>query len=266
MKENKQKIYIATFSEDAVAVSAEYGFGLELNDICISEYLDAEKVDETINTMEKELSDAGITDRSEVIMHGPFTEIIPASIDHRAVDFGLARLEEAYAVCKRMGINRMVVHSGYMPLLYFKEWHLEKSLYFWKKFMTDKPGEFQLYIENVFEDEPVMMKALIDGLNDARIGVCLDVGHAHAMSGADYPVAEWIRLLGQRIAHLHLHNNDGTADKHGELIDGTLNMEEILSLVSNYCGGDVTMTIESRKCRKSAVWLAELCNARTQDL
>ena len=125
----KDKICIATFSENAAAVIDKYGLGIELNDICISEALDAEQEENTISAMKKEISDS---QAKTVIMHGPFTEIIPASIDHRAVELGLTRLEEAYSMCRRLGVNRMVVHSGYQPLLYFKEWHHEKSLYFWK--------------------------------------------------------------------------------------------------------------------------------------
>ena len=72
----------------------------------------------------------------------------------------------------------MVVHTGYEPLMYFKEWHLQRSVEFWRTYMEDK-GDFQIYIENVFDDEPLMMKNLIDALDDPRIKVCMDVGHAN---------------------------------------------------------------------------------------
>ena len=89
----KDKICIATFSENAVEVIARYGLGIELNDICISEALDADQEENTIRAMRKEISDS---QAKNVIMHGPFTEIIPASIDHRAVELGLTRINEAY--------------------------------------------------------------------------------------------------------------------------------------------------------------------------
>lgn len=250
----KDRLYIATFSDGAAEVIRKYGLGIELNDTCISESLDRDKVENTIENMSKEIDRAGA---SRVMLHGPFTEIIPASIDHRAVSFGLERLEEAYQVCRRMGINRMVVHSGYMPLLYFKEWHQEKSVQFWKTFMSDKPKDFHIHIENVFEDEPVMMKVLAEALSDPRIDLCLDVGHANAVTQRQYDIPGWIEILGPLIGHFHLHNNDGTGDTHNDVHRGAMDMEKVLAAIEKYCRDDVTMTIESRTCAESAAWLLD---------
>ena len=250
----REQIYIATFSENAIDVIRNNGFNIELNDLCISENLDPEKVRETMSEMKQEIADAGA---ERAIIHGPFTEIIPASIDHRAVDLGLTRLNEAHAVAEKLRIKKMVVHSGHMPLLYFKEWHKEKSLYFWQEFMKDKPEDFVIYIENVFEDEPLMMKEIIEELNDSRIQICLDVGHANAVTCEDFDIHDWIRILGPMIGHFHLHNNDGKEDLHGPLDRGTMDMIAVLDSIKTYCRPDVTMTIESRTCASSAAWIIQ---------
>lgn len=250
----KEKIYLATFSENAVEVARENGVNLELNDICISEMLDPERREETLSIMRKELEDCGSQD---AILHGPFTEIIPSSIDHRAVEFGMKRIEEAYEVAEALGIKRMVVHTGYVPLMYYKNWHLDRSVEFWSRFMKDKPEDFQLFIENVFDDEPLMIRDLIDGLNDPRIRVCLDVGHAHVVTLPEYDVYQWIEILGRRIGHFHLHNNDGSDDLHRDLTDGTLDMKKVLETVKTHCTEDVTFTIESRTCAENVKWLIE---------
>ena len=146
----RDRIYIATFSENAAAVAAAHGFGIEVNDFCISENLDGDKVEGSLQAACGQLSRAGIAAAdfgTRAIFHGPFTEIIPASIDHRVVSLGMERLQEAYWAAERMGIRRMVVHTGYVPLLYFKEWHHEKSLDFWRRYMDGKPRDFRLYIE-----------------------------------------------------------------------------------------------------------------------
>lgn len=250
----KEKIYLATFSENAVEVARENGVNIELNDICISENLDPSRREETLQIMRKELEDCGSQD---TILHGPFTEIIPSAIDHRAVDMGLARLEEAYQAAEALGIKRMVVHTGFIPLMYHKVWHLERSIAFWNRFMADKPADFQLFIENVFDDEPQMIADLIDGLHDPRIRVCLDVGHANAVTLPEYDVYQWIELLGSRIGHFHLHNNDGKDDLHSDLNEGTLDMKKVLYYIRTYCTADVTVTIESRTCAENVKWLLE---------
>lgn len=251
---DKNRIYIATFSEHAAETAAKYGVNLELNDTCISMRLDPEHMDVTLRSMEKELTKAG---SRNAIVHGPFTEIIPSAIDHRAVEFGLERLEEAFEATRAMGLNRMVVHTGYIPLMYHKSWHLEKSIEFWKRFMEGKPADFQIYIENVFDDEPNMMADLIDGLDDPRIRMCLDVGHAHVFTECGYDVYQWIEILGKRIGHFHMHNNDGTADTHQSMEHGTLNMARVMETIKKYCTDDVTFTIESRKSEENVVWLLE---------
>lgn len=250
----KEKIYLATFSENAPGIAREHCVNLELNDLCISENLDPERIEATLDMMRQEMKDAGSFD---AIIHGPFTEIIPSAIDHRAVDLGLQRIEEAYAVAKALGINRMVVHTGYIPLMYHKSWHLERSIEFWSRFMKDKPADFQLFIENVFDDEPMMIADLIDSLDDPRIRVCLDVGHAHVVTVPEYDVYQWIEVLGQRIGHFHIHNNDGKADTHQDLTDGTLDMKRVMDAIRTYCTEDVTITIESRTCAENVKWLLE---------
>lgn len=247
------RVYIATFSINAVEEAKKHGVNLELNDICISENLDPGSFDTTVETMRREVARAGAKD---AIMHGPFTEIIPAGIDHRFVELGMDRLNEAYEACRVMGINRMVVHTGYEPLMYFKEWHLKRSVEFWRSYMKDK-GDFHIYIENVFDDEPDMMKNLVDSLDDPRIKLCLDVGHANAVTKPEYDVYKWIEILGTRIGHFHLHNNDGSDDEHRPLLDGSLDMGRILDCVEEYCDPDVTFTIESRQCDDCIEWLKE---------
>lgn len=254
----RDRIYIATFSENAAAVAGDHGFGIEVNDFCVSENLDEDKVEESLQAACGQLKRAGIAAPdfgARAIFHGPFTEIIPASIDHRIVSLGMERLQEAYRAAERMGISRMVVHTGYVPLLYFKEWHHEKSLDFWRRYMDDKPRDFRLYIENVFEDEPLMMRRLIEELDDSRIRACLDIGHANAMTCSSYTVLDWIKVLGPLIGHFHLHNNDGSSDQHADLDRGSMDMDRIFDAIEACCSPDVTMTIESRACQASAQWL-----------
>jgi len=55
-------------------------------------------------------------------------------------------------------------------------------------------------------ETPAEIDRLVAGSDPARIGVCLDVGH-HIVGGGD-PV-EALRLLGDRVRHVHLKDVDG---------------------------------------------------------
>lgn len=250
----RNKIYIATFSKNAISVIKKNQLNIELNHICISENLDVDKIKNTIQDMETDIKESGCKD---VILHGPFTEICPGSIDQRAVNLGYDRLNEAYDVAMRLGISKMVVHSGYLPLIYYREWHLEKSVIFWRKFMSDKSSDFNIYIENVFEDDPSMMKELFDDLNDPRIHIALDIGHANVMTKKDISVYDWIKILGKSIGHFHIHNNNGHNDLHSAIDNGNIDMKKIFEAIDEYCSKNVTITIESSDCESSVKWLSE---------
>ena len=253
-------IYVATYSQNAVEVIKDNGLGIELNDTCYSAMLDKDIREKTVQTMKQEIRDSGAVN---VLVHGPFTEIVPASIDHRAVDMGIERLNEAYEICSTIGVKKMIVHSGYMPPLYVKEWHNDRSVEFWNRFMEDKPDDFEIAIENVLEDEPVMMKNLIDRLPDPRISLCLDIGHANWSGNSDYSIDDWIKILGHDLTHFHFHNNDGKSDQHNPINEGSMDIKKVLESISKYCDNDVTITIESRVCRESAEWLKDYVYNKT---
>lgn len=248
---DKDRIFIATFSENSRVQAQRYGFGLELNHLCISENLNEENRRNTIEEMAE--AQAG---RCSVV-HGPFTELIPCAIDERARDLAMSRHLESVDICKRLGVNRLVLHSGWIPSMYFPSWQVDKSVRYWKE-LADKAGideDFTICIENVFEPGPDTLIEIIDRVQDPRIWICLDVGHANAVT-TDGRVEEWIEKMGERIAHFHLHNNDGTGDSHGELTEGNMDMERILKLAERHSPA-ATYTIESRKCEKSASWISE---------
>ena len=139
----KERFYAATVGKDAAEVIESYKTGVELDCFCWSVRLEEkDAIDEALGYMK-------LTNRH--ILHGPFTELYPAAIDPEAVDLAYKRLEQAYDISRRLGIDRMVVHSGYLPFIYFKEWHIEKSAQFWNNFMRNKDENFKIYIENVLE-------------------------------------------------------------------------------------------------------------------
>lgn len=244
----KDKIYIATFSEGAKEAAERYGFGLELDHLCISENLNEENREKITEEMTK--AAAG----RRIIVHGPFTELIPCAIDERARELAMKRHMESVEICRELGVRKLILHSGWIPSMYFPSWQVEKSVEYWKELVVKAGKDFTICVENVFEAEPDTLIEIIDGAGDPRLKICLDVGHANAVKTTG-TVEEWIEKMGERIGHFHLHNNDGGSDSHGELTDGALDMEKILRLAEKRCP-DATYTIESRTCEKSAAWMA----------
>lgn len=252
----KRDLFLATFSDKAADVIKKYGIGIEFNHFCISTTLNDERIDRTIAAMEKEARNCGCEDPAKRFVHGPFTEIIPMAIDPMFVETALKRYNQTYEGCRRLGVNRMVVHTGWIPEMYFPVWHVKKSTEFWKRFMEDKPEDFHLYIENVFDPDPNPLVEIMEKLSDPRIRICLDVGHAHCVS-KDFDIFDWIRIQGPYIGHFHLHNNDGTGDQHNPVMDGTMDMEAVIAAIDEHVDPAATFTVESRVCDSSIAWLLE---------
>lgn len=250
----KDKLYIATFQNNAIEVAKKYGLGIEYNHPCISKDLDSENREHLLGTMSRDFEESGA---KAAVLHGPFTEIIPAGIDYRIREAGRQRLEEAYALCRALDVKKMIVHNGWIPFMYFKEWQAEKGAEFWQDFMKDKPDDFSICVENILEDEPYMMKAMMENITDERIKLCLDTGHANAVTSKDIPVEKWIEVLGPYIGHFHLHNNDGDGDSHGAFDKGSLDMMSIFKVIEENCNKDITYTIEARECEACVKWLID---------
>ncbi|MBR3260386.1 MAG: hypothetical protein IKF95_03460 [Firmicutes bacterium] len=151
MRNIKDKLYVATFCEKYREAIKDYNVGMEINHTCISHLLDEEgnKREKLIGNIDRDIK---ASEPTHVMIHGPFTEIIPAAIDHRFRELGMKRVNQAYDVAAHFGLKKMVVHTGWMPFMYFKSYQAEKGAEFWQEFMADKPSDFILAVENVLDD------------------------------------------------------------------------------------------------------------------
>ena len=243
----RTRFYTATVGKNPEQVIARYNTGIEIDNFCQSILLDDPNEPDRAREIMK------LSDRH--ILHGPFTELHPAAIDPKARNLASYRLNQAYDVCRRLGISRMVVHSGYVPFVFFKSWQKEQSVKFWNEYMDDKPDDFNIFIENVLEDEPYMMLEMIENMDDKRVRLCLDTGHANVAGSPD--IRKWFEVLGKHIGAIHLHNNNGMADEHNPPDKGNMNMAKVMEYIDSYCDSDTTVTIEAYELEDSFAWLAE---------
>lgn len=246
----RERLYVSTIASDATEIAEHYGIGIEIDEFCTASNMEGEKFEFNDHIVRKKMASA-----HRHILHGPFNELFPAAIDPEARALAYKRFEQTYGLAKRYGISRVVLHSGYVPYVYFKSWFLEQSTEFWKTFMSDKPRDFHIMIENVLEDEPYTLARLIEAIGDERVRACLDVGHANCSSTLE--LTEWIRTLGPWLSHVHIHNNYKAYDNHNTLGVGDINMNAVLDGLRHCASEDVTFAIENLECAGSLVWLAE---------
>ncbi len=246
----RDRLYLSTVAEDAAPVAEEYKLGLELAEFCTASNMDTD-----YNKWDSIARDK-MKSTNRYILHAPFNELFPAAIDPLALDLARRRYKQAYALAESYHIKRIVVHSGYVPFVYFKEYFAQRSVSFWQEYLSDKPRDFNVVIENVLEDSPDALIDIVKGVNDPRLRLCLDLGHAN-ITKAGMTVEEWTKAALPYLGHVHLHNNDGWPDSHGAPDMGEMDMKAILHLITEGAP-EATLTLEIRdSCRSSVEWLIE---------
>lgn len=239
----KERLFLSTIADDAVQTAREFGLGVELAQFCL-----AENMDKTPPDVQKSLDAALEVPRR--VLHAPFAELCPAAIDPLVREVAKRRFLQAAALAKRYGAEKMVVHSGFIPLVYYPEWFAPQSAAFWREFLNDVDG-LTLCVENVMETSPDALRQIAEQVNDPRLRICFDVGHAFCQSGE---LAPWLDALAPYSSHVHLHNNHGTFDEHLGLPDGTLDMAAVIRQLEALAP-QATYTLEVRSARASVEWL-----------
>ncbi len=238
-------LYLSTIDPNAGNLAREAGLGIELAEFCTAENIDT-FFPRTDAAVRREI--AGIGRR---ILHGPFNELFPCAIDPLARKLAAHRYGQALALAAEYGAKKIVLHGGFSPRLYYPCWYVEQSILFWSAFLENHPGEYEICLENVMEESPDSLLSIVRGVDDPRLRLCLDVGHANAYS--QLSPREWMNRWGGALSHLHLHNNDGSADTHSALNQGTIPMVEV---IANIPAG-VTATLELPEIGDAVSWLKE---------
>ena len=243
----KKKLYLSGIDGRAAQLARENGLGYEIADFCYAPVLE-----DPVRRAEVRAQMAGI---GRFWLHAPFAELSPCAIDPRVREVVMLRFRQTVQAALALGIRRIVVHSGYIPLVYFPEWFTARSVEFWREFLRDAPDGLCLALENVMEPGPDMLVQIAAGVDDPRFGLCLDVGHANTRV-SETPPLDWIAPMAPWLRHVHLHNNAGHNDLHDPLGQGTLAMEQVLDTVLTLCPA-ATFTLENQDCGPSLDWLRQ---------
>lgn len=241
----RKNLFLSTIDPNAGRIARENGLGLEIAEFCTAFNIDNEfaAVDASVR---RELT--GIF---HCVYHGPFNELFPCAIDPKARELAAYRFRQALELAEGYGAEKVIFHGAYNPYLYFDCWFTEQSAAFWKEFLSDYRGNLTICLENVLEPEPGLLLDIVRAVDDPRLRLCLDMGHVNAY--ARVPAMEWIRAWGPYLSHAHIHNNDGSADTHSALNQGSLPMEELL----NSLGDNTTVTLELPHIGNAIPWLKE---------
>ncbi len=207
----------------------------------------------------RRLADAGLP----CAVHLPFFDLHPGSFNDAVLAASRDTLRRAAELAALYGPRHMVGHAAFDHSQHntaFDAW-LERACGTWTAVLDvcDAP----VRIENTHERDPEPVAALVDALArqyGERAGICFDAGHwhsfAHGVQRRD--LRRWLDAFAPRLAHLHLHDNDGSDDQHLGLGTGSIPLDDLFGgLIAR--GLHPTATLEPHDEASFAVsraWLA----------
>lgn len=221
--------------DKCIQLSKKYNFGFEYNEFfnpCLLD--DKQKLNEVINTY-KQLN------RSNDYMHGVFLDICLNSYDQLIKEVSEKRVLQSLEIAKQLNLKGVTFHTNYINWMtninsYCDKWINDNAM-FYKKVAKLYP-DINIYIENMFDDSPYLLKKLIEEINLDNVKVCLDFAHAFI---SKTNINEWVNELKPYIGHIHINDNNGQEDSHLKLGEGNINYKQLFNIIKDL---DVSVLIE----------------------
>jgi len=222
-----------------VHVNVPYSMLLQRRDYAIGNhihpeiYFSAEDLDTCCEKDARGLADALRENNLEVTFHGPFMDLSPGGMDRRIKEVTLDRISKTLELARFFRPKMIVFHPGYEKWKFDgneRIW-LESSLETWKP-LVEKAERMKLTLalENVFEETPDTLKALLDEIGSPCLRFCFDTGHHNVFGTRPLPI--WLESLGKHLGEVHLHDNHQATDQHLPLGEGTFPFDQFFNLLS----------------------------------
>ncbi len=193
--------------------------------------------------IEKKLAEALESRPLEIQVHAPLSDINIAGGNPFMRESALNEIIKAIESAGRLGVKIMTIHPGFKtPLLRdpprVRE-ETKKSLEILEKHALD--NGIILALENMPDTFITVGKRpedIVEMTEGLEIKWCFDAGHANT-TGTMEAFLEHRRMFG----NVHLHDNDGKADLHLPLGEGTIDWDRLLNALGGY-GGNLVLEMD----------------------
>jgi sugar phosphate isomerase/epimerase len=179
--------------------------------------------------------------RPNLTFHAPFVDLHPGSEDPDERQYATRRISDAILLASDFGASLVVMHSGWPPPAAKKygnwdNWDFITEHIIEMSRIAESAG-IVLAVENVYEDNPDVLKYIAESIKSDNLKLCLDTGHANVKSKVS--LDEWVRTYGDRLAYIHLHDNNGKKDRHLAVGQGKIDFAPFFRELrkSEYSGG-----------------------------
>jgi len=213
-----------------------------------------EIVDEGLHRLSKRrtriLNDLAASYSIEYTVHAPFADINIASPSKTLLNAMLKKLKCSIVNASVLNCKTWIFHPGLktgITMFYpGKEWVRNlKSARLLVRFARNH--NVTAAIENVPEPFPFIIKSVEDFSRfyneiDEDVGSVFDIGHANI----NQQIEEFLTFFGERIIHMHAHDNCGKIDQHLAVGSGNIDWRKTVALIkkASYSGIVVVESVQ----------------------
>ncbi|AHM04567.1 hypothetical protein roselon_02229 [Roseibacterium elongatum DSM 19469] len=182
-------------------------------------------------------------------IHGPFYDLALDTADPEIAPIVARRYVSGVRAAAALGASQMVIHSPYSTWDWFNfgnnprigatpaaaERKIDAVHAILREAVALAEAEgITLVIENIEDIDPRFRRDLASSFGSDAVKLSIDTGHAHYAHGATGapPVDYFIADAGPLLAHVHLQDADGFADRHWAPGRGTVNWHAVFAAIA----------------------------------
>ena len=182
--------------------------------------------------------------RGRLGIHGPFWGLDLGSSDPEIRRIVTHRILQGLDVCEALGARQMVLHSPFSRWTYnnFPRYGAWRSGVHGAMIETLEPAVKRaaetgvtIALENIEDCDPSERVEVARSFDSPAIAVSIDTGHAECARGVygAPPVDYYVRAAGDMLAHVHLQDCDGYADRHWAMGQGTIRWHSVFRALAD---------------------------------
>jgi len=160
-------------------------------------------------------------------LHAPFSEVNIASLDEQERENSLDLIKKSMESCSELEGEIVIVHPC------STETSGNNQSYLKAKNKTEKLG-IKIAVENLpniggwgFGTDVSQLSELVSELNNPRLGLCLDTGHAF-VGRENVDLSKAVFACGKKLIALHIQDSDGKRDRHWLPGQGIINWAQFM--------------------------------------
>jgi sugar phosphate isomerase/epimerase len=182
-------------------------------------------------------------------LHGPFIGVPIDNNDPEVAPIITRRFLTALDICAEMRAVQMVIHSPYSTWDYHNlgndsatapgETARELKIAAVHEVMASVVRKAEdlgvtLVLENIEDIDPRDRLLLAQSFSSENVKLSIDTGHAHYAHGATGapPVDYFVTAAGADLAHVHIQDADGYADRHWAPGRGSINWHAVCAAIA----------------------------------